>query len=171
MRRQLRGVFYHARHRAAGAVAFRHLSGFEKIRDIFRAPVSQPLLRDVRDPALAFRIGPACKSLRSNDPAEEIPRAVTLRAMAEAVDEIRAAIPRHRPRRIRRKRLAVHEQPFPDPYVAADAERKRPLVIAHLAGERRQRLQIGVNGSDILVPRALVGMTVHRRESMMASWP
>src|SRR3954463_16404561 len=61
LRRQLRSVADHARHRAASGVAFRRLSALQEIRDIFRAPVAKTLLRDVGHPALAFRIRSAGK--------------------------------------------------------------------------------------------------------------
>ena len=60
---------------------------------------AKSLLRDVRHPALAFRIGPAGEALRRDDAAEKIARAVALGAMAETVDEIGAAIPLRRTRR------------------------------------------------------------------------
>src|SRR3954453_3136302 len=88
LRRQLRNIPDHARHRAAGAVAIGHLPALQEIFEVFHAPLRQPLLRDVGDPPLAFRIWPAGKALGCHDAAEEIPWAVTLRAMAKTVDEI-----------------------------------------------------------------------------------
>ena len=67
--------------------------GFEEIGDVLFAPFADTFLRDVRYPSLAFRIWPAGETLRGDDATEEIARAVTLGAMAEAVDEISAAIP------------------------------------------------------------------------------
>ena len=142
-RRELRGVLDHAHHRSAGAVAIGHLAGLEKIADVLCAPVRKSLLGDVGHPALAFRIGPARKSLRGDDAAEEIPRAVAFRAMAKTVHEIGAAIPLRRMRGIGAERLAVHEQEFPHADIAADVERKRHVVVARFARDRRQRLQIG----------------------------
>src|SRR5258707_11282504 len=123
----------HAPHRAAGAVAIGHIAGFEKIADVALAPVAESLLSDVRHPALAFGVRSAGKALRRDNAAKEISRAVALRAMAEAVDEIRTAIPLRRARGIRSEWLAVHEQQFPDPEIAPDIEWKRHVMIAHFA--------------------------------------
>ena len=78
------------------------------------------------DPTLKKRL--STKALRGNDAAKKIAWAVTLRAMTKSVDEIGAAIPRRRARRIADERLVVHEQPFPHPDGAADVEWKRQLV-------------------------------------------
>ena len=110
--------------------------------------------------------GSAGKALRGDDAAEEIARTVTLRAMAEAVDQIGAAIPRRRARSVRHERLVVHEQPFPDPDVAADIERKRHVVIAHLAGHRRKRFQIGKEIADVLDLGMRVGRVGKGRKVM-----
>ena len=86
----------------------------------------------------------------------------------ETVDEIGAAIPRRRMRGVRRERLAVHEQPFPDADIAADVEWKRHVVIARLARHRRQRLQVGKEIADVLDLRMLVGRVGKGREIMLA---
>src|SRR6202035_5170093 len=99
-RAQLRGVPNYPPHRSADGIAIGRLPGFEEIADVLFAPVRNALLRDVRHPALAFRIGPAGEALAGDDAAEEIARAMTLRAMAEAVDQIRPAIPLRVVRRI-----------------------------------------------------------------------
>ena len=108
------------------------------------------LLGDVRHKALPFRIGTAGKALACNDAAEKIARAVAFGAMAETVDEIGAAIPLRRARLVGNEQPAVEEQQFPDADIAADVERERQVVIAHLAGDRRQRFQIGEEIADIL---------------------
>ena len=128
-----------------------------------------PFLRDVRHPALAFRIGSAGKALRGDDAAKEISRAVTFRAMTEAVDQIGAAIPPRRTRRIRHKGLAVHEQQFPDSDVAPDIERKRHVVIAHLAGDRRERFQVGEEVADVFNFGMRVGRIGKSRKIVSAS--
>src|SRR3984893_10611735 len=91
--RQLRGVLDDARHRAAGAIVIGGRAGFEEIGDVLLAPFGKPFLRDVRHPALAFRIWPAGEALPGDNAAEEISGTVALGAMAEAVDQIGAAIP------------------------------------------------------------------------------
>src|SRR4030088_8307 len=93
LRGQVRGVLDHAGYRAAGGVAVGHFPGFEEIGDVLLAPFRKSFLGDVRYPALAFRIRSAREALRGDDAAKEISGAVTLRAMAEAVDEVRTAIP------------------------------------------------------------------------------
>src|SRR4030095_15202588 len=123
-------------------VSFGRWPGHEEVGDILRAPVGEPLLRNVGHPALAFGIGAAGETLRLDDATEEIARAVTLRAMSETVDEIGAAIPRGRTGGVRRERFAVHEQPFPDADVTADVERKRHVVIARPAGPWRPPLSV-----------------------------
>src|SRR6516164_9697829 len=88
---ELQHILDHRDHRAAGAVAVGRDTILQVVGDVFRAPVAKPLLRHVRHPALAFRIGAARKALARDDAAEEIARAVALGAMAKAVDEIGAA--------------------------------------------------------------------------------
>src|SRR5258708_1933728 len=97
-------------------------AGLKEVGDVLLAPVANSFLRDVRHPAFAFRIGAAGETLLGDGAAEEIPRAVAFRAMAETVHEIGAAIPARRARRIRHEGLAVHEQPFPDSDIAPDIE-------------------------------------------------
>src|SRR6202041_1105431 len=109
LRTQLRDIPDHANHRATDAVTVRQLAGFEEIGDVGLAPVANSFLGDVRYPPLAFRIRSACKALHRHDAAEEIARTVTLRTMAEAVDEVSAAIPASRARGVRRERPIVHE--------------------------------------------------------------
>src|SRR5207237_8249978 len=110
LRAQLRCVLDHARHRTAGAVAVRHLPSLKKISDILLAPVANAFLGDVGHPTLAFRVWAAGESLRGDNATEEVPRAVTLRAMADAANQIGAAIPARRARRARRARPMVHER-------------------------------------------------------------
>ena len=101
-------------------------------------------------------------------PPSEIPRAVTLGAMAEAVDEVGAAIPARRMRRVRREGLAVHEQPFPDSDIAPDIEWKRHVVTAHLARHRFKRFQKGEEVADIVGLRMGVGRVGKGRKVMSA---
>src|SRR5258708_25653986 len=68
--------------------------------------------------------------------------------MAEAVDEIRTAIPLRRARGIRSEWLAVHEQQFPDPEIAPDIEWKRHVMIAHFARYGGGRVYVGEEGAD-----------------------
>src|SRR5207302_6697912 len=75
-----------------------------------------------------------------------------------------AAIPLRRARRIRGKRLAVHEQQFPHPDVAADVEWKRHVMIAHLAGYFRKRFQIGEEIADIAELRMRIRSIGKRRK-------
>src|SRR5206468_12232173 len=71
-------------------------------------------------------------------------------------------------RGVRRVRLAVRKQPFPDADIAADIEWKRHVVVAQLAGHRRQRLQVGEEIADVLNRRMLVGRIWKGREIMLA---
>ena len=112
---QLRGVADHAHHRSAGGIAIGRLPGLEEIGDVLGAPVAEPLLRDVRHPALAFRVRPPGETLRRDDAAEKIARAVALGAMAETSDEIGAAIPLRRTRRIRLNGLSSMNSNFQIP--------------------------------------------------------
>src|SRR5262249_8481010 len=112
---------------------------------------------NVRHPALPVRIGTTGKALRSDDAAEEIARAVALGAMAKAVHEIGAAIPGWRPSLIRNQEAAVEEQQFPDADIPPDVERKRQIVVAHLACTRGQRLQVGEEIADVLCCRVRIG--------------
>ena len=58
---------------------------------------------------------------------------MTFRAMAERVDEIGAAIPLRRLRRIGTILPAAREQPFPDSDIASDVERKRQIVVGRFS--------------------------------------
>jgi hypothetical protein len=86
--------------------------------------------------------------------------------MAEAVDEIGAAIPALRARGIRSERFLVHEQQFPDPEIAPDIERKRHVMIAHFARYGGQRFQIGKEVADVFDPGMRVGGIGKGREIM-----
>src|SRR4029079_10965409 len=72
-------------------------------------------------------------------------------------------------RGVRRVRLAVHEQPFPDADIAANVEWKRHLVVARLAGHRRKRLQVDKEIADVLDRRMLVGRIWKGRKIMLAA--
>src|SRR5262249_6371182 len=150
-------ISYHARHRAAGIVAIGQLPGLEEIGDVLLAPVADALLRYVGYPALAFRIGATREALSRDDAAEKIARAVTLRAMAKTVDEIGAAIPLRAAAAVRHERTVIDEQQLPNPDIAADVERKSHVVIAHLARNSRQRLQIREKIADVFGLRVRVG--------------
>src|SRR5262249_34014679 len=105
---------------------------------------------------------------RGNDGAEEIARAVALRAMAKSVDEIGAAIPRRRMPGICSKWLAVQKQPFPDSDRTANVERKWQLMGAHSPLHRRERHEVGEEIADVLYLRALIGGVGKRRIVMRA---
>ena len=60
------------------------------------------------------------------------------------------------PFNIRRERLAVHEQQLPDADIAPDIERKRHVVIAHLAWHRGKRLQVNEQVTKVFNLRVLV---------------
>src|SRR6266404_3108227 len=167
---QLRDVFDHARHRAAGAVAVGHFPGFEEIGDVLLAPFGESFLGDVGYPALTFRIRSAREALRGDDTAKEISGAVTLCAMAENVDGVRTANTANRVRRNRRERPAVHEQQFPDSDIAPDIERKQHGMIAHLAGHGGKRFQVGKEVADVFNFRMLVRRIGKRRKVMKSGW-
>src|SRR5947208_1669227 len=123
LRRQLRRVLDDTRHRAHGLVALRQVAGLEEVGNVLHAPFGEvAFLRDVRHPTLAFGIRRAGKALRGDNAAEEIARAVALRAMTQSVDEIGAAIPCGGMRRVRDERLAVKKQQLPDSNRAANVE-------------------------------------------------
>src|ERR1700757_3941298 len=88
--------------------------------------------------------------------------------MTKTVDEIGTAIPRGRMRKIGRKRLVVEEQQFPDADVAADVERERHIVIAYLAGDGRQRLQIAKEIAYVFRLRVRIGGVGKGREKVRA---
>src|SRR5262249_34139657 len=119
--------------------------------------VADSFRRDVWDPTVAaFRIGTAGKTLTCDDAAEEVARAVALRAMARAIDQISAAIPRRRLERVGLKLLTVEKKKFPASEHGAKLEIERKVVITHLALHRRQRLEIGKQVAHVLQPHALV---------------
>src|SRR6185295_17690114 len=106
---ELRGVADHGRHWAADRVAVRCIAGFEQVGDVLLGVIAERLLGDVRNPALALRIGAARKALRRDDAAEDVAWAMALGAVAGTVDQIGTPVPRRRLRGIRHERLAVEE--------------------------------------------------------------
>src|SRR5205085_12500699 len=124
------------------------------------------LLRNVGHPALAFRIGPAGETLRGDDAAERIARAVTFGAMAKTVDKIGAAIPGGRMRGIGDKRFAVEEQQLPHADRGADVEWKRQIVIAYPALNDRKRLEISEEIAHVLNLGPLIGCVRKSRVEM-----
>src|SRR5499427_9590976 len=94
-RRKLRCIGHHVPHQATDRIAVGHVSGLEDALDIPLRVVADSFRRDVWNPTVAtFRIGAAGKALTCDDAAEEVARAVALRAMARPIDQISAAIPR-----------------------------------------------------------------------------
>ena len=114
----------------------------------------------------AFRVGPTSETLRRNDAAQRIARAVALRAVAGTVHQIGTAIPLSGLRRIRLERLAIKKQKFPTAHQTADVERKRQIVIAHVALHGWQRLEIGKQIAHIADAHALIRAIWKRREIM-----
>src|SRR5262249_56780394 len=87
----------------------------------------------------AFRIGTAGKALTCDDAAEGVARAVALRAMARAVDQISAAIPRRRLERVGLELLTVEKKKFPASEHRAELEIERQGVVTHPCLQRRER--------------------------------
>src|SRR5208282_3354346 len=126
---ELGGVADRLDHRAAGEITGRIHAVVEETGDVFRRPgdiLLRPMLQpdrgDVRHPALAVRTGSAGKARAGDDGAEKIARAVAFGAVPGAVDQISAAIPLRRLRRIASKRPAVEIQHLPESDQAADIE-------------------------------------------------
>ena len=88
--------------------------------------------------------------------------------MAEAVDQIRTAIPGRRFRRVRCEGLVIEEQEFPAADETADVERKFYIMIAHFAGHRLQCFQVGEKIADILHLAMRVGGEGKRRIIMLS---
>src|SRR5215470_12581195 len=89
--RKLRRTAHHGRHQATHRIAVGHVSTLEDAFDVALRIVAYTRWRDIGDGAVAaFRIGTAGKALAFDDAAERIGRAVALRAMARAVDQISA---------------------------------------------------------------------------------
>src|SRR5262252_10553688 len=157
LRRKLRRIAHHVPHEATDRIAVGHVSGLENALDVALRIVADSFRRDVWDPTVAaFRIGAAGKALALDDAAEEVARAVALRAMARAVDQISAAIPRRRFGGVGLELLAVEEKKFPASEHRAELEIERQVVVARLALHRRQRLEIGKQIAHVLEPHALV---------------
>src|SRR5262249_49731591 len=113
-RRKLRRIGHHGRHQATHRIAVGHVSGLEDALDVALRVVADTCRRDVGGGALAaFRIGTAGKALTCDDAAEGVARAVALRAMARAIDQISAAIPRRRLERVGLELLTVEKKKFP----------------------------------------------------------
>src|SRR5262249_57844913 len=114
LRRKFRRIAHHGRHQATHRIAVRHISGLEDALDIPLRVVADSFRRDVWDPTVAaFRIGTAGKTLTCDDAAEEVARAVALRAIAPAIAPISGAIPRRRLERVGLKLLTVEQKKFP----------------------------------------------------------
>src|SRR6266849_926775 len=92
--RKLGSVAHDRSHGTADGIAVRQLAGLEDAPDVLLGIIADSGLGNIGNLAVAaFRVGAAGEALACNDSAEAIARAVALRAMARAVDEIGAAIP------------------------------------------------------------------------------
>src|SRR5262249_6420180 len=97
-----------------------------------------------------------------------IARAVALRAMARAVDQVSAAIPLRRLGCVGPELLTIEKKKLPSSEHAADLEMERQGVVAHLALHRRQPLEVGGQGGHGLQAPALVGGVGESRIVMAA---
>src|SRR6266436_1432515 len=114
VRRKFRRIGHHGRHQATDRIAVGHVPALEDSFDVALGVVADSCWRDIGDGAVAaFRIGTAGKALACDDAAEEIARAVALRAMARAVDQISAAIPLRWLERVGLELLTVEKKKFP----------------------------------------------------------
>src|SRR5438128_12601347 len=94
VRRKFRRIGDHCRHRATDRIAVGHVAALEDSFDVALGIIADSCWRDIGDGAVAaFRIGTAGKALACDDAAEGVARAVALRAMARAADQISAPIP------------------------------------------------------------------------------
>ena len=81
-------------HWAANRVPIRQIPGCEDVFDVVCRVIADTRLGDVGNVSLTtFRVGTAGKALAGDYSAEEIARAVALRTVSGAIDQIGAAIP------------------------------------------------------------------------------
>src|SRR6476660_10645974 len=165
---QLRRIAHDLDHGAADKVRIRSHAGRKRVGYIFHRPILELLLGDVWNTSLPVGSRPSGEKQVPFDRPEHIARGVTLRAVSGSVHEIRPAIPLRRLRRIRCERPAVEKQKLPQPERATDIEWKRQGMIAHLAGHRRQCLQIGKEVTNVVERHALIRRVGKRREQMLA---
>src|SRR5262249_59760015 len=112
---------------------------------------------DVGNPTIAaFRIRTAGEALADDDAAEGVAGAMALGAMTGAVDKIGAAMFLGRLGGIRLGLPAVEIKEFPASEQAADLEIERQVVVARLAFDWRQRLEIGEEIAHVFHLHALI---------------
>ncbi len=109
-------------------------------------------------------LGPPANRCASTMPPNGLRGTVALGTMAERIHQISAAIPLLGASGIRRERLAVKKQEFPDTEIATDIEGKLDVVIAHLADHGRQGFQVGEQILQIRHLRMLIGCIGKRRK-------
>src|SRR6202048_5414702 len=98
----------------ATPIPIRQIPGFEVVFDVVCRVIANARLGDVGNVSLTtFRVGTAGKALAGDYSAEEIARAVALRTVSRAVDQIGAAIPLRGLGRIRRERSPIPEEKLP----------------------------------------------------------
>src|SRR5207248_98666 len=142
---------------SAYGIAIGHLSGFENALDVALRVIADSGRRDVGNPSVpAFRIRTAGEPLADDDAAEGVAGAVALGAVTGAVDQIGATIFLRRFGGIRLELPAVEIKEFPASEQAADFEIERQVVVARLALDRRQRLEIGEEIAHVFHLHALV---------------
>src|SRR6476620_978282 len=127
LRRELRHVLLHRRHRAADHVEIRRVTGLEQIDNFLVAPAADAVIArgDIRDSALAFRILRAGKGRGLVDAADQIALRVTLGTMTGPLDQVGAAIDFRTLLRIRRERLTVNIEKLPGAEAPSDIEWER----------------------------------------------
>src|SRR5262249_22147920 len=129
----------------------------ENALDVALRVITDSGRRDVGNPTIpAFRIRTAGEPLADDDAAEGIAGAMALGAMTGAVDQIGAAIFLRRFGGIRLELAAIEKKEFPASEQATDLEIEWQVVVARLAFDRRQRLEIGEEIAHVFHLHALI---------------
>src|SRR5262245_15559709 len=128
--RQLAGIDHDVGHARTNRIVVRRGAGLEQIGNVLIRPGANAVRarRDVRDPALAFRVRATGEAPFGHDAAQAVAFAVALRAMGGSFDEIGTAIEHSALRRVGHKHLAVEIDELPQPDPAPHVERERQLV-------------------------------------------
>jgi hypothetical protein len=153
-------VAHHVAHRSEhDALAGRH-AGLEEPEHLVVGPAADALAHVVgnirRQPAADVGAREGVLALHG---AEPVARRVALAAMAEALDQIGAAVDLRGPVRVGRKRAGAEEQLAPECERGADVEWKAQRVGLARRVDRREREQVGLDRE-----RVVAGDLGERRE-------
>lgn len=143
----LQAVVHDVGHRAEHRALVRH-AGLQQVRQLLHVPVAEAeflVVRQRRRIPVLQRNQAAREGCRIHRAAHHVDRRVAHRAVAEAFDEVRAAVPFDRLRRIRLVFAFLEEQRAPADQQVAVVERELQFVRTARHRYRRDRTQVRVD--------------------------